>query len=50
MEHYLYHLTFMVLEDAMYPVGGTPQSHVLENPATTGLKRYDAIAVQMLGK
>lgn len=50
MEHYLYHLTFMVLEDAMYPVGGTPQSHVVENPATTGLKRYDAIAVQMLGK
>lgn len=50
MEHYLYHLTFMVLEDAIYPVGGTPQSHVVENPATTGLKRYDAIAVQMLGK
>lgn len=50
MEHYLYHLTFMVLEDAMYPVGGTPQSHVVENPATTDLKRYGAIAVQMLGK
>lgn len=50
MEHYLCRLTFMVLEDAIYPVGGTPQSHVVENPATTGLKRYGAIAVQMLGK
>lgn len=47
MEHYLYHLPFMVLEDAMYPVGGTPQSHVVENPATD-LKRYGAFAVQML--
>lgn len=48
MEHYFYHLTFMVLEDAMYPVGGTPQFHMIENPATTGLKRYGAITVQML--
>ena len=38
----------MVLEEAMYPVGGTPQSHIIENPATTGLQRYGAIMVQML--
>lgn len=42
----------MVVEDAMYAVGekGNSQAHLVVNPATTGLKGYDAIVAQMIWK